>query len=302
VNALALLILAQAEGEKKSPAFSLDETLTNWGRMWKAATDFAEERGPGIVVALALIFLGWLLASWVRRTVVRACAKAHFDMTLGKFLGNLSRWAILAFVFVTCLGTVGISTTGFAAVIGAAGVAIALALQGNLSNLACGVLLLVFRPFKVGDAVIVAGQTGIIDGIDLFTTNLDTGDNRRIIVPNSAIFNGVIENQTRHPTRQAVVSVQVSARADLDATRATLVEAATRVLAVPGALPEPAPAANLTEINPVTWAVSVWTETPRFGAVRQALLHEVKLAVDGAGIAPLPQRMDVQVIQPAPTT
>ncbi len=295
------MALAQADGAPLAPAkppAPAEDVLTAWTAFWDLGKAFVIDRGPGVLAALALLFLGWLLAGWVRRAVVRGCARTHVDMTLGKFLGNFSRWAILAFVIVTCMGTLGISTTGFATVIGAAGLAIGLALQGNLSNLASGVLLLIFRPFKVGDAVIVAGQTGIVDGIDLFTTNLDTGDNRRIIVPNSAIFGGVIENQTRHPQRQAVVTLPLSGAADLDESRRVLLEAAQRIAAsAEGAIKETGPSVALDNINPVTWTVAVWAQTPQHGTVRQALMREIKMAVDGAKIGTPPPVTEVRVTQ-----
>ncbi len=265
-------------------------------RNWDWLLTWLETYGPGVLAALVLLVFGWLLAGWARRMVIRAFDRAKIDLTLGKFFGNLTRWTIIGFAVVTSLGTLGISTTGFAALIGTAGVAIALALQGNLSNLASGVLLLIFRPFKIGDAVIVAGQTGVVDGIDLFTTNLDTADNRRIIVPNAAIFGGVIENQTRHPRRVAAVNVVVSPAADIEQTRAVLQAAVGRVTAsVKGALADPAPGVALAEIAPVTWATSVWAETAQHPVVRQALLREVKMAVDQAKLGVPGPAMDVRI-------
>lgn len=263
----------------------------------RLARDWLEAHGPGILAAFGLLIIGWLLAAWARRLVFRAFERAHIDMTLGKFFANLSRWAILAFVVVTCMGTLGISTTGFATIIGAAGLAIGLALQGNLSNLASGVLILIFRPFKLGDSVIVAGQTGIVDGIDLFTTNLDTPDNRRVIVPNSSIFGGVIENQTRHPTRRVDLNVPVAPSAEYDRVRAALMAAIERALAqTPGSLPDPAPTAAMNEIAPVTWQVTAWAKTGSHGALRQALLREIKLALEKEKLGPPGPSMDIRVL------
>jgi small conductance mechanosensitive channel len=291
-------VKAAASAEKLA-AEVLNKPADVFSRLSDKALDWAADRGPGIIAALFLLVLGWMLAGWVRRMVVRGCAKANFDLTLGKFLANLARWAVLVFVVITCLGTLNISVTGFAAILGAAGLAIGLALQGNLSNLASGVLLLIFRPFKIGDSVIVAGQTGVIDGIDLFTTNLDTGDNRRIIVPNSAIFGGVIENQTRHPWRRVSISVPVSGSADLDQTARVLKDAVDRVVrSAPGVLSEPAPSVTLADLQPgVTWQLALTAETPKHASVRQALLREVKLAIDAAGIAPPPPSMHVMLKQ-----
>lgn len=270
------------------------DTVTKWG---EKAIDFAILYGPGILGALLIFIIGWILSGWARRIVINAMTKAHIEITLAKFFGNLAKWTILFFVVITSLGTLGVSTTGFAAVIAASGLAIGLALQGNLGNLASGVLLLIFRPFKVGDAVIVAGQAGVVDGIDLFTTNLDTGDNRRIIVPNGAIFGGVIENQTRHPRRLVTFAVPVSGAANLDETKKLLEGVTQRVLEqVPGTLRDPAPAVTLSDLAPtVTWTIAIWAETPKFVQVRPVLLREVKLAIDGAKIAPPGPAMDVRI-------
>lgn len=293
---MATLFLAQTGGAAPEAQKLADQAITQATRYTDAALAWIQAYGPGIVAALGILFLGWLAAGWARRALIRGCAKAKIDITLSKFFGNIARWTIIGFSVVTCLGTLGISTTGFAALIGTAGLAVGLALQGNLSNLASGVLLLIFRPFKVGDTVIVAGQTGVVDGIDLFTTNLDTGDNRRIIVPNGAIFGGVIENQTRHPQRVAAVNVVVSPGADLDQTRQVLTAAVERVVASGrGALSQPAPGVAMTEIAPVTWSTTVWAETAQHAAVRQALLREVKLAIDGAKLGVPGPAMDVRI-------
>lgn len=250
--------------------------------------EFAKSKGPDVGLALALLLVAWFFSKWIRRTVIRGFSRAHVDITLGKFFGNLAKWSILIFALVTCAGTLGVPTATFATIIGAAGLAIGLALQGNLSNLASGVLLLIFRPFKVGDSVIVAGQAGIIDGIDLFTTYLDTADNRRIIVPNSAIFSGVIENQTHHDRRVVSLNVPVSAALNADFSKKKLGEALDRVVAAtPGALKDPAPGIVLAEIFPTTtWTVSIHAETASFATVRQALLREIRTTIDENGLAP----------------
>lgn len=263
---------------------------TTFAKLTDEALKWLVDKGPGIIAGLALLFVGWLLAAWARRMVVAALLKAKVDITLAKFFGNLARWTILIFALLTSAGTVGINTTGFAAVIAASGLAIGLALQGNLGNLASGVLLLIFRPFKVGDAVIVGGQSGVVDGIDLFTTNLDTADHRRIIVPNGAIFSGVIENQTHHPRRCITIAIPVSPAAPIGTVEQTLRGAAERIsTSALGAHKDPAPSVALAELTPtLTWAVSLWCDTKHYGTVRQALLREIKTAMDKAEIGPPP--------------
>ena len=244
--------------------------------------DWILDKGPSVIAALILLVIGWVIAGWIRGLVIKALTKAHADITLAKFVANLARWAVLSFVVVTCLGTVGINVTSIAAIIGAAGLAVGLALQGNLGNLASGILLMIFRPFKIGDSVIVAGQSGVVDGIDLFTTNLDTVDNRRIIVPNGAIFGGVIENQTRHPRRAVTIDVTVSGAADVEGTRQALLAAARAVIALNnGGQSDPPPVAALVAISPnPQWTVTVWSRTDAFAAVKQALLIQLKATIE----------------------
>ncbi len=263
------------------------------------AITFAIERGPSVLLALGLLVVGWIAAGWARKLVINALTKAHVEITLAKFIANVVRWAIIAFVIVTCLGTLGINTTSIAALVGAAGLAIGLALQGNLGNLASGILILIFRPFKVGDSVVVAGQAGVVDGIDLFTTNLDTGDNRRIIVPNGQIFGTVIENQTKHEWRRVVVSLPVSPAANPEDVRRVLRGAADRVvLRESGTLREPGPAVTLDAITPaVTWSVAVTAKTGSFLGVREALMLEVKQAVAEGGIGPAAAVWNVNVLE-----
>lgn len=270
--------------------------VTLWTRrVW----GLVETYGPRVLGAIILLVVAFMVAGWAKRVVLGLLVRAGIDLTLAKFLSNLLRWTIVIFALITSAGTLGADTTGFAAAIAAAGLAVGLALQGNLSNLASGVLIMIFRPFKIGDVVIVAGQSGIVDGIDLFTTNLDTSDNRRIIVPNGQIFSGVIENQTRHPRRQIVIAVPVSPAIELERGREILLGAVNRAAAgAPGSLREPPPGVGLSEVFPVVvWTVSLWAGTASYGAVKQALLREIKLAVDQAGIGPAPA---VQLVRHVP--
>lgn len=246
-----------------------------------------------VLGAIVLLFLAWMMSRWVRRAVLRGLERAKFDRTLAKFFANTLRWLVLAVAVLACLGTFGFNVTSFAAVLGAIGLAIGLGFQGSLSNLAAGVLLLVFRPFKIGDSVVVGGQTGIVDGLDLFTTNLDTPDGRRIIMPNSAIFGSTIENTTHHPIRRTMLQVTVSGAADISEVRSTfqgLVERVTRE--VPGAKREPAPAAVMTDMaGGLVWQLSVWGEGAALGVIRERLIEltrdaiaEMKAGVPRAGM------------------
>ncbi len=267
-----------------------------WAGLVDKSTTWIINALPAAIGALVLLVLAYTIARTARTAVLRGLNRAEVDLTLSKFLANLVKWVIIIFALIACAGTLGIQTTGFAAAIAAAGLAIGLALQGNLSNLASGVLLLIFRPFKIGDSVIVAGQAGIVDGIDLFTTNLDTGDNRRIIVPNAIIFGGIIENQTHHPTRRVVINVVVGNHIPLDDAERHLLAAARTAAQTPGSVIDPAPAAALAEITPAphtTWTVALSVQTPAFPVVRTALLHALRDTMDQHAMhpQPAPQRM-----------
>ena len=242
--------------------------------------------------------MAFIVAGWASRMVRNGCEKGGFDQTLAKFFAKMVRWAILIFAMIFCLGEFGIKTASFAVVIGAAGLAIGLAFQGTLANFSAGIMLLSFRPFKVGDVVSVAGQTGKVDEIELFTTTLDTPDNRRLIIPNGSVFGATIENITHHEVRRVDVAVGVDYSADIDQTRRVLEQAAA---AVPGRLGDRDAQVVLGDLgdSAVNWSVRVWAKTAEFWDVKQAATRAVKAALDEAGIGiPFPQ-MDVHMDQVA---
>ncbi len=252
---------------------------------------------PRVLLFFVVLLAGWIVAGWAQRIVRRGLMRTQFDVTLTKFLSGLTRWGILILVFIALLGYLGVATASFAAVIGAAGLAIGLAFQGSLSNFAAGTMLLLFRPFKVGDFVTAGGETGIVDEIDLFVTKLDTLDHRRIIVPNSAIASNVITNITHHPIRRVDVPVGTAYGADLATVRQVLETVPARV---EGALADPAPQIFLSELgeSSINWQVRVWCNTPDYWDVWQRTTHETKMRLDEAGISiPFPQR-DVHLFQP----
>jgi len=250
-----------------------------------------------VVKAVVLLIVLWMVAGWARRCSRRAFETANFDATLSKFISNLLRWAILLLGVLAVLGIFGVETTSFAAVLAGAGLAIGMAFSGTLSSFASGVLLLTFRPFEVGQFVNVAGVTGTVDEIGIFTTTLDTPDNRRIIVPNSSIFGSTIENLSHHPKRRADVSVGTDYSADLDRTRQVLEQAAR---GVPGRLEEQDPQVVLVELgaSSIDWQVRIWAPATDLLSVKEAAMRAIKVALDDAGIGiPYPQ-MDVHVDHP----
>ncbi len=256
--------------------------------------ELARQYLPSALGVIVLLILANVVSKWTGRMVVRSLTRSDFDATLTRFFGNSARHMVLIIAIIACLGIFGVETASFAALIAAAGFAIGLAFQGSLSNFAAGVMLLVFRPFKVDDVVNVAGVVGKVVEIGLFTTSVNTPDNRRIILPNGSIFGSTIENITFHGQRRVDVAVGVDYTADIDHTREVLQGALAKI---EGMLDDPEPAVALVALgaSSVDWVVRVWAETPDFFAVKESATRAVKYALDEAGIGiPFPQ-MDVHL-------
>lgn len=247
-----------------------------------------------IATAIVLLIVTLVAAKVAASVTRKAATKARVEVTLARFFGTVARWGVILLGGIAILGNLGIETASFAAVIAAMGFAIGLALSGLLGNVSAGIMLLIFRPFKVGDYVNAAGVAGTIDEVGLFTTAFDTPDKRRIIVPNGKIFGDTIENVTHHPIRRIQVDVGTAYDADIDRTRQVLEDA---VKGVEGILEEPAPAIYLDVMgdSSIAWAVRVWSKTEDFWAVRERTTRAVKYALDNANISiPFPQ-MDVHI-------
>jgi small conductance mechanosensitive channel len=236
-------------------------------------------RAGGVLLAF---LVAWMIAGWVSRAAGRGLRRTQLDATLISFAIAFLRYAIILGAFVACLGAVGFQTTTFAAVIGAAGVAIGLAFQNTLSNFAAGVMLLLFRPFRVGDTVRVANQLGVVNELELFTTRLTTPDNRKISVPNASIFNQVLENLSYHRTRRVELLVSTPLEVDLDAARQAFEEALGKL---PRALPEPPPEAYINDLGVpgtpgVNWQLRVWCNTEDYAATHQGAVRAAKRVLD----------------------
>ena len=250
--------------------------------------------GMPIAKALVLIIAVLFIAGWIKRVATKACRKANVEETLARFLGNMIRYLVLFAGGIAILGTLGVETTSFAAVLAAGGFAVGMAMSGMLGNVAAGVMLLFFRPFKVGDVANAGGITGKVVEIGLFTTTFDTPDNRRIIVPNGAIFGGTIENVSFHETRRVDVEVGTDYGADIDKTREVLLATAKACTDV---FQDPEPAAALTGLggSSIDWTVKVWVNAGDYWAVKDQLTRDIKYALDAADIGiPYPQ-MDVHL-------
>lgn len=245
------------------------------------------------VLRIAGAIVGFLIARMIARMAARAFEKmgtqVNLEPTLLKFGATVLRWAILLIACVAILGIFGVETTSFAAAIGALGLAIGLAFQGSLGNVASGVMLLIFRPFKAGDVIRAAGETGKVAAIELMATTLDTPDNRRIIVPNSQVFGSTLENLTFHDARRVDVDVGVSYGADLDATREVLMEATQMV---PNQTEGREPVVYLKSLgaSSVDYSVRVFVHQDEYWAARELLTIACKRKLDAAKIGiPFPQ-------------
>jgi len=254
------------------------------------------EYGTPVIFALIILFVAYIVANVADRSVRSTMEKAKIDQTLSRFGGKLVRYLVLILGVIFALSKFGIDVTAFAAVIAAAGFAVGMALSGTLSNFAAGVMLLIFRPFKVGQVVSAGGITGKVEEIELFTTTFDTPDNRRIIVPNSALFGSTIENISYHSERRVDVNVGVEYSADIDKTREVLEKAGNsidHIIAGEGR----GVAVVLGDLadSSVNWTVRVWVPAAEFWPSKQALPRAIKMHLDEAGIGiPFPQ-MDVHL-------
>jgi len=258
------------------------------------------EYGPKVLGVLLALFFAWVIASWTERGVRAALEKRNFDATLTRFFAKLGRYLILIGAVLGCLGVFGIQTASFAAVLAAAAFAVGMAFQGTLGNFAAGIMLLAFRPFKVGDFVEVNSETGVCEHIDLFTCEFRTLDNRKLIIPNGAVFGSTITNYTGYDIRRVDIDVGAEYSANVDTTRAALEKAAANI---PGMIKDPAPQVFLKGLgdSSVDWQVRIWCKTGDFWDVWQATVRACKASLDEAGIGiPFPQQdvhLDESVIK-----
>lgn len=254
--------------------------------------------GINLLVAILVFFFGRLIARAIKRLIIKLMTRANVDESLRKFLGDVLYAALMVVVIIAALERLGVKTTAAVAVLGAAGLAIGLALQGSLGNFASGVMIVGFRPYSVGDFVIAGGQSGTVESVKIFNTVLITPDNRRIIVPNGQITSGPIENVTAMPTRRIDLVFGIGYDDDIDKARSII----EQVLASESRLladPEPKIAVSELADSSVNFIVRPWVNTSDYWAVRWDLIERMKKQFDENGISiPFPQR-DVHLHQVA---
>lgn len=258
-------------------------------------TDLAIMYGMNAFFALLILIVGWMAAKIVRRVVRKAMTKGKLDQTLANFLSNIVYALVLAFVVIAALNELGVQTASLVAVIGAAGLAIGLALQGSLSNFAAGVMIILFKHFKVGDFIDGAGQSGTVENLDIFNTTLLTPDNQLIIVPNAKLTEDAIINYSAKDTRRIDLTVGVGYDDDMKKAK----DLALKVIAEQSLLMDtPAPQVMVKNLgdSSVDIGIRAWVRTSDYWNAYFELVESVKRCYDENGISiPYPQR-DLHVI------
>lgn len=277
----------------------MDEVTTatlgvSWDEVVAFAKTHAVDFALALVTALVIFYVGRIVVKLVTRAIRKVMNAQEVDPTLVTFISNLVNMVLMVIVAIAAIGALGVQTTSFIAILGAAGLAVGLALQGSLSNFASGVLIIIFRPYKVGDWVEAAGISGAVKEVQILTTILTTGDNKQVIVPNSQIMDSVITNYSANDTRRVDMVVGVSYSDDLDKVRnviGELIAADDRILA------DPAPKVAVSELadSSVNFVVRPWVKTADYWGVMFDLTEAVKKRFDQEGISiPFPQQ-DVYV-------
>jgi small conductance mechanosensitive channel len=269
------------------------ETLQTWITTWldpRVVGTLVMDWGGRILGALVIFIAGRMLMRALTTWATAAMRRIGMDDTLSRFLGNLLYIVLLVFLALTVFQTLGVPTTNFLAIVGAAGLAVGLALKDSLSNFSSGVMLVFFRPFKVGDQIDAAGTGGVVESIGIFNTVLKTADNRVINVPNSLVYSGTITNYNAESMRRIDMTIAIGYDADIPQAKSVL---AAVVAAEARVAQQPAPEVAVQEVlqTAVMLAVRVWVKTADYAPVRSDLLERMKRTLDKYGLSiPAEQR------------
>jgi len=273
------------------------EALDQTEKYIDMAMQFASEYGLKIIGAIIIFIVGKWVAKWIKGLLVKLLNKNNVDATLVSFAESIVYALLMIVVVLAALNALGINTTSFAAILAAAGLAIGLALQGTLGNFGSGVLLISFRPFKVGDFVTVGGETGSVAGLSMFATTLHTGDNKVITVPNTTVTGGNITNFSAQETRRVDMTFGIGYEDDLKLAKSVLDEIISSDERV---LEDPAPFIAVSELgdSSVNFVVRAWVKSGDYWGVYFDTMEKVKLTFDEKGISiPYPQ-MDIHLNKP----
>lgn len=258
-------------------------------KLWDLVLEFS----PMIITALVILIVGLIIIRLITRMAKKVMRKRGLDETLQNFLSNLVGWILKILLFVTVIAKLGVATTSFAAILAAAGLAIGLALQGSLSNFAGGVLIMIFKPFKIGDLIEGQGELGVVKEIEIFTTKLLTPTNKEVIIPNGALSNGNIINYSSEGILRVDLTIGVSYDADIKQTKMVLMEV---LKSNPKVLQDPEPTVNVSELadSSVNFAVRPWSTVADYWDVYFGITEACKEALDKAGIEiPYPHQVEI---------
>jgi len=275
--------------------------MKNLDRILDAVITWVNNYSLKVVAAIIIFIVGRWLSRKLSSLLARVLEKNKIDVTLVGFLENITYYSLLVLVLIAAAGQLGINTTSFLTVVGAAGLAVGLALKDSLSNFASGVMLILFRPFRVGDAVAAAGVKGKVVGINIFNTIINTPDNQRIIVPNSSITSGVITNINANPIRRIDLVAGIGYDDDIGRAKRVLGEI---VAADERVLEDPAPQIAVSELadSSVNFVVRPWVKTEDYWNVYFDMTEQIKVRFDAEGISiPYPQQ-DVHLFQEEKTS
>jgi len=273
---------------------SLPDLGFDWAEVWTMIQTTGVDFGINVITAIVIFFVGKWIVALVIKGLMKAMQKGDIDTTLRRFIGNLARMLLMLFVIIAAINALGVQTASMIALVGAAGLAVGLALQGSLSNFAAGVLIVLFRPYKVGDWIEGGGVSGAVEEVQILTTVLKTGDNKRVIIPNSQIMGSTITNYSANETRRVDLVVGVSYSDDLDKVRKELeglVAADDRILE------DPAVTIAVSELadSSVNFVLRPWVKTADYWGVYFGLTEAIKKRFDEVGISiPFPQQ-DVHI-------
>ncbi len=246
--------------------------------------DVLVDYSPKLISAFIILFVGIYAIRLINRIITKVMIKRNLDPTLTRFLSDILIWALRILLFVTVIDKLGIGTSSFVAILGAMGLAVGLSLQGSLSNFAGGMLIIVFKPFKVGDTIESQGVIATVVEIQIFVTKMLTGNNQTVFVPNGALSNGTIINYSMQGERKADLTFSISYDSDIKKTKDILLDV---LIKNPKVLKKPAPEVfvkNLTAAS-IDFAVRPWATNANYGAVVSETLENCKLALDEAGIS-----------------
>ncbi len=262
----------------------------DWTQFYEKGLDVATLYGLKIIYALLIFVIGRWVARILKNLVQKLMVKSKVEITLVSFVGNITYVALLAFVILASLGQLGIQTTSFIAVLGAAGLAVGLALQGSLSNFAAGVLMIIFQPFKVGDKIEGAGIIGVVEEIQLFTTQLSTPDNKTIIVPNSKLTSDNITNYSMKGALRVDLVIGIGYGDDIDKFKSVILDELSKDSRI---LKDPSIFIGLLELgdSSVNFVVRPWVNTSDYWDVYFDSMENIKKRMDAEGLSiPFPQR------------